>query len=75
MFSVLMTLFVALLFVLLTPGILLTLPGGASKLTTAATHGLVFALLFHLSHKAVWRWIHKDMVMSEGYVNKKEGGK
>ena len=49
------SLYVALLFVLLTPGILITLPPGASKLTAAVTHGLVFALVYHLSCKMVWR--------------------
>uniref|UniRef100_A0A6C0JV68 Uncharacterized protein n=1 Tax=viral metagenome TaxID=1070528 RepID=A0A6C0JV68_9ZZZZ len=49
------TLYVALLFVVLTPGVLLTLPKGGSKLVVAATHGLVFALVYHLTHKLVWK--------------------
>jgi len=36
------------LFVVLTPGILLTLPKKGSKLTVAIVHGIVFALLFYL---------------------------
>ncbi len=51
-----MFLFVALLFFLLTPGILLTVPSGASKTTVAITHAIVFALLFTLTHKMVWDW-------------------
>jgi hypothetical protein len=49
-----MTVFVAVLFVALTPGILVSLPPGGSKLTVALFHGVVFALVFHLTGKAVW---------------------
>jgi hypothetical protein len=49
------TLYVALLFVVLTPGVLLSLPPKGSKLVVAATHGLVFALVYHLTHKYVWK--------------------
>jgi len=51
-----MTLFTTLLFVLLTPGMLLRIPPGGSKLTVALVHGLIFALLYHFTHKMVWRW-------------------
>ena len=46
----LMGLYVAALFVLLTPGILLTLPPGGSKLTVAVVHGLVFAVVYHYTN-------------------------
>lgn len=49
-----MTVFVALLFVALTPGVLVSLPPGGSKLTVALFHGVVFALVYHLTYKAVW---------------------
>ena len=51
-----MTLFTTLLFVLLTPGMLLRIPPGGSKLTVALVHGLIFALVYHFTHKMVWRW-------------------
>ena len=55
MFHLYMTLFVALLFAALTPGVLLTLPSAkSSTMTVALVHGLVFAVVFHLTHKAVW---------------------
>jgi len=50
-----MSLFVALLFFVLTPGVLVKLPPGGSKLVVAATHAAVFALVFYLTHKAAWR--------------------
>jgi len=58
MFSVFMTLFTAALFVALVPGVLVTLPPGGSKMVVLATHGLVFAVLYHLTHKAVWRMVY-----------------
>ena len=45
-----------LLFVALTPNILLSLPPKASKLTVAFTHGLVFAVVWTLVHKPLWRF-------------------
>ena len=60
MFSYLMTAFTALLFVVLTPGVLLTLPSKASgKIVVALVHGLIFALLYHITHKAVRAWTRK----------------
>ena len=55
-----MTAFTALLFVVLTPGVLLTLPSKASgKIVVALVHGLIFALLYHITHKAVRAWTRK----------------
>jgi len=56
MFDYLMTVFTALLFVVLTPGVLLTIPPKGSNLVVAVVHGLVFALLYHLLCKAVSAW-------------------
>jgi hypothetical protein len=50
----LMVLFVAVLFVALTPGVLVTLPPRSSKLVVAATHGVLFALAYHFTHAAAW---------------------
>jgi hypothetical protein len=50
-----MLLFLALLFFLLTPGVLLSLPSGGSLMAKAAVHAVVFALLYQLTHKMVWR--------------------
>jgi hypothetical protein len=51
-----MTLFTALLFVLLVPGVVLSLPPKGSLLTKAVVHGLVFALVYHLTYGMVWHW-------------------
>jgi hypothetical protein len=52
---VLMLAYAALLFVVLTPGVLLRLPPNGSKMAVAVTHGLVFAVVWHFTHKMVWR--------------------
>jgi len=44
------------LFFVLTPGILLSLPPRGSKMMVAATHALVFALIYGLTHKMVWKF-------------------
>jgi hypothetical protein len=54
--SLLVTLYVAVLFFLLTPAILVSLPPKGGKFTVAAVHALVFALIFHFTHKIVWRF-------------------
>ena len=54
-----MLLFIATLFVLLTPGILLTLPPNGSKLIVAIVHGTVFALTYNFLYKAVWRLLYE----------------
>ena len=49
----LMLAFIAVLFVALTPGVLVTLPPRSSKLTVAAVHGVIFALVYHFTHHMV----------------------
>jgi uncharacterized membrane protein len=51
--NLVLPLFTALLFVVLTPGVLLTLPKGGSKLTVAVVHGLVFAVAYYFIEKIV----------------------
>ena len=49
----LLTLYVALLFFVLTPGVLLRLPPNGGKLTVAAVHAVVFAAVLHFTYKFV----------------------
>ena len=48
-----MSLFVAALFYVLTPGILVSLPPKGSKMVVALTHAVVFAVVYALVHKMV----------------------
>lgn len=54
-----MSLYAAVLFFLLTPGVLLSLPPGGSRTTVALTHAVVFAVVWTLTHKMVWRMVGK----------------
>ena len=54
-----MILFIVLLFIVSTPGIFFTLPNiNSSKYTIAATHGLIFAIIFQLTHKMAWYFFY-----------------
>ena len=57
MFNILMFVYIVVLFVVLTPGILLRLPPGGSKLTVAVVHGIVFALVMSLFYRTVQGYI------------------
>ena len=59
-----MFLYAFLLFFVLTPGILLSLPPKSGKMTVALTHALVFALVWTLTHKLVRQATHG---LFEGY--------
>ena len=44
-----------LLFFVLTPGVLVTLPPKSGRLVVSLTHALVFAVIWTLTHKMVWQ--------------------
>lgn len=48
-----MAVYLAVLFYLLTPGVLVSLPPGASRMTTNLTHAVVFGVVWHFTHKMV----------------------
>ena len=50
-----MSVYAAVLFYLLTPGVVLSLPPGGSRMTVALTHAVVFGLVWMLTHKLVYR--------------------
>ena len=57
------TLYVTILFFLLTPGVLVKLPKQGSKYTVALTHTLIFAIIWQLTHKIVWNATSLTMIM------------
>jgi len=71
MFNPIMFLYAFLLFFVLTPGILLSLPPKSGKMTVALTHALVFALVWSLTHKMVWQATHG---LFEGMEHSKRQG-
>jgi len=67
------TLYSALLFFVLTPNVLLRLPTKGSVRVVALVHALVFALIFHFTHKLVWQASVSMSLPSAHAVAKKEG--
>lgn len=61
----LMFIFTALLFFVLSPGVVLSLPPKGSKMTVAIVHAIVFALVFTFTHKLVFEW-----GKSKGWISK-----
>ena len=51
----LMSLYIAALFFVLTPGVLVSLPPGGKKMTVALAHAVLFAVVYQLTHKMVAR--------------------
>ena len=47
------SLYAAVLFFVLTPGVLLSLPPGGSRTTVALTHAVVFGVVWALTHRLV----------------------
>ena len=47
------TIYVALLFFALCPGVLVSLPPKRGKFTVAAVHAFIFAIVWHFTHKFV----------------------
>ena len=65
-----LSIFVVLLFVLLTPGILLRLPPKGNKYTVAVVHGLVFAVVLHFV--CLYYFKKTEGMYSKGMNNKKK---
>jgi hypothetical protein len=54
-----MIIYMIILFVLLTPSILFRFPKKGNKWTVAFVHGILFAIIFRLTHKMVHTFNHK----------------
>jgi hypothetical protein len=53
------TLFVVVLFFVLTPGVVVSLPQGGTVQQKAMVHALVFGILFHLGYKVFWNYYYE----------------
>jgi hypothetical protein len=57
--NLIMLLYVALLAFALSPGVLVSLPPGADKTTTALTHAVVLAVVYAFTHALVFKMFAK----------------
>jgi hypothetical protein len=53
--NLIVALYCAVIFFVLTPGVLLRIPSNGSKLVVAGVHALVFAVVLYLTQKLVWQ--------------------
>lgn len=53
--NILMSLYLAALFVAFVPGVLVTLPKGGSKMTVVAVHAVLFTVAWHFTNKIAKR--------------------
>ena len=68
-------LFIVVLFVLLTPNVLLRLPPKGGKWTVAIVHGLVFAFILHYSYMYYFKATEGATNMMKGPMPKMMGTK
>lgn len=59
--------YVAIVFFLLTPGVLLRLPKRSTKLVVALTHGVLFVAVLYFTKKVVLRAMHGMGCMYDGF--------
>jgi hypothetical protein len=71
----LFSLYVAFLFFILTPAILVRLPPKAGKFTVAGFHAVVFALILHFTGKTVWNFARSLEGFQEGNTTCKPNSK
>lgn len=68
--SIVTSVFGAILFFLLSPGVLLRLPPNGSKMMVALVHALVFGLVYYLAHRSVYMYFNPSRRF-EGMEEKK----
>lgn len=54
--NIVVAIYLAILFFLLSPNILLRLPPNGSKTTVALVHSIVFGVVVYLTKSFVWKW-------------------
>jgi len=57
MYKIVIPIYAAILFFILSPGVLLSLPPGGSRMTVALVHSLVFFTLFYFTHHYVYQLV------------------
>jgi uncharacterized membrane protein YdbT with pleckstrin-like domain len=72
--NIVVALYSALLFFILSPGVLLRIPSNGSKFTVAFVHALVFGVALYFTQKIVWQYsvkMHHEG-FQEGVLDKKK---
>jgi hypothetical protein len=61
-----MSLYLVVLFVALTPGVLLSLPPKASKMTVVVTHAVIFTAVWYFTHNLVYSMTYEGFQSEMG---------
>ena len=64
-----MSLYLAALFVAFVPGVLVTLPPRSSRNVVLAVHAALFVLVWHFTHKMVFRMLYEGFENNNVNVN------
>ena len=64
--SITCSVFGAILFFLLVPGLFIRFPNNGSKMTVAMVHALVFGILYYFLHKPIYMMVRNMEGMTEG---------
>ena len=56
------SIYIAIVFIVLTPGVLFSIPPHSSTLIKAVVHGILFGFIYFFTNKRVWQ-----MVTTEGF--------
>jgi len=54
--NIIVALYSAILFFILTPAVVVRLPPNGGKFTVAAVHAIVFGAILYFTQHAVWEW-------------------
>jgi len=65
MIDIYMAIYVGILFILLTPDVLVCIPKRSSSLTSAIVHGILFAVIYYFTYKIVFDMVKGNV--KEGY--------
>lgn len=55
-----MLIYITLLFFILSPGVLITIPNIDSKVIPALVHSIVFTIVYYYTYKLVWEYIYSN---------------
>lgn len=58
--SIALSIYAVILFFALTPGILVRIPFGGSKITVALTHAVIYGIVWYFTSHFVWQALNED---------------
>jgi p-aminobenzoyl-glutamate transporter AbgT len=73
MSSIVTSVFAVILFIILSPNVLLRLPPNGSKMTVVVVHALIFGTIFYFIHPMVYGYFNKTHTQCNCSKTVKEG--